>query len=220
MFNFSKKLILFSAWKEFFISSSVILFCLFLFSFFPAQDFFQKIFREVFFFLFVPVLYIKFVLKKDLADFGNNFSFQKTGLLWTGSSVFCLALFLGLLIKFTSFSENYFLSQTLRENFWAFLFYELLAFNFFFFLQEFFFKGFVLFTLAEKFKGWSISIVFSLYALILLLENDFSWQMTPLILYMFGGSVIAYKNKSFWLSYLVGLIFIILLDSFLIYIAK
>jgi hypothetical protein len=42
MFNFSKKLILFSAWKEFFISSSVILFCLFLFSFFPAQDFFQK----------------------------------------------------------------------------------------------------------------------------------------------------------------------------------
>jgi hypothetical protein len=220
MLNLPQKLNRLLPWKEFLISSGVILLCLFLFFFFPAQDFFQKIFREIFFFLLVPVLYIKFVLKKDLADFGWNFSCQRTGIYWTAGIIFSLTLVLGILIKFTAFSESYFLSRTIRENFWAFLFYELVAFNFLFFLQEFFFKGFVLFTLAKKFKGWSVGIVFSLYALILLLENDFSWQMTPLILYMLGGSLIAYKNKSFWLSYLVGLIFIILLDSFLIYISK
>jgi hypothetical protein len=215
-----EKLHIFSAWKEFVASFLVILLCLVFSSFFPAEDYFQKLLRALVFLLIIPILYIRLVLKRDLYSFGCNFSLKKSGIFWAiGIFLFTTTAFI-LLANFTNFRENYFIAEEIRHNFTSFLFYELVVFNFFFLLNEFFFKGFVLFSFSEKLKDWSIWAATATYCLSLLASGNFSWQTAPLIAYSLGGTIISYKNNSFWLSYLTGFVSIILLDSLLIYISK
>ncbi len=210
----------FSEWKELITSSSVALICLILFLNFPVKGAFQEICKELFFFFVIPVFYIKIVLRKNLKDFGFRLPQKRNDLIW-GIAIFCILAIAGVcLSKIPGFNKNYTIPYGFSENFWFFLLYELVFFNLLFLLQEIFFKGFVLFSFSEKFKSWSILITMTVYCVVLLIEKDFGWQMAPLILFSLGGSIIAYKSKSLWFSYLIGMIFVISLDSFLIYISK
>jgi membrane protease YdiL (CAAX protease family) len=208
------------SWEELSVNSLVILACLILFLKLPATSSFQEISKEVFFLVIVPILYIKLILKRSLESFGFSLPKGKVNFFWAGGTlIFSLIIFF-FLIKFTGFKANYHIARTIQNNFGAFLFYELLTFNFLFLLQEIFFKGFVLFSFSPKFKSWSILITAAIYCLALFSENYFVWQAAPLILFSFLGTWLVYKNNSFWLAYAVGLISIISLDSFLIFISK
>jgi len=208
------------AWKENLVTLAVILICLGLFLVFPTAGGFQKITSALFFLFIVPVLYIKLILKKDLRSFGFSFGNYRAGIFWG-----LLALAISLLsayglIKFTNFTQASVLPPAVIQNFWMFVFYELVLVNIVFFLQEFFFKGFVLFSFTEKLGPWSILISFVLFSALSLLEESFSAAIAPSIIFSLTSGVVAYKGRSFLYSYAAGMIFSLILSSYLIYLLK
>lgn len=207
-------------WKEEFVGFIIFLLCLALTLFFPASGSLQE-FSNVFFFLFLlPFLYIRFVLKKDLRDFGFNLRNKKSGFLWAGAMLGVSLLIIFILVRFFEFQNHYFLPAYIATNFGAFLFYELVLVNFIFFLQEFFFKGFFLFTLEKKLGLISFFIQAVLFTIFIILAQSFAWQIAPLVILSLTGGIVAYKSKSFIYAYLMGLVFLITLDSYIIYLFK
>lgn len=216
----TKKLQFISVWKTELISSVVVAICLFLVYLFPVQNVFQNSTRSLFFLAILPVLYIKFILKKDLADYGFNLENKKTGFLWALGMFAVSFLLIFLLIRFKNFDKIYLIPAYLANNFGLFLFYELALVNFLLFINEFFFKGFLLFTLAQKIGLWSVLIQALVYILFILAVGDLAWQIAPMLILSITGGIATYKSKSFVYSYLMSLAFLIILDSYIIYIFK
>ncbi len=207
------------SYKETLVTSAVILTCLFLSILFQADNTLQSISRSIFFLIILPVLYIKFILKNDLADWGWNLENKKEGAVLASISL-CLALIIFyLLIRWAGFSSHYHVNTLIQYNFWLFLLYELFFLNIFFFAQEFFFKGFVL-SAFRQFSFWTILIQSGLYFALFILSKTFSWQTSPFMFISLVGGLIAYKTRSFFYSYIFGLSFIIILDAYIIHLVK
>lgn len=208
------------AWKELLISSIVIFVCLGLFLEFPANDYFQKACKYLFFLFLVPIIYIKAILKKNLSEFGFNLPLKKTDFFWAAGVLIVFSALCFSAIKFTDLELHYRLSASIQNNFSSFLFYELIAFNFLFLIQEFFFKGFVLYSFSSKIRYLAIALTFILYYLALFFQKMTLWQMFPLLILAFLSLILVYKTRSVLLSYFVGLVSMILFESFLIFILK
>lgn len=207
-------------WREMLVNLLVALACLILFLKIPADNFFQETCKGLAFLVVVPLFYIKVILKKKLQEFGFGCPNKKSDFLWAGGVLLAYLVIFFLLFRFTDFKGNYHIARVIQNSFGAFLFFELITFNFLFLSQEIFFKGFVLHSFSQKFKLWSILITALLYCFVLFIEKSFIWQMAPLIIFSFIGSWLVYKNRSIWLAYAIGLLSVILLDSFLIFISK
>ncbi len=211
---------IFSAWNREIITSLVIVLCLVLFILFPVAGAAQNFTRSIFFLVVVPILYIKFILRKSLTDFGFSLKNKKEGLYWGGGMLLVSLLAAFLLIKFTGFKNNYAIPAYALNNFWLFLAYELIFVNIFFVLQEFFFKGFILFSFFERAGWWSVAISSGIFLLVLAFTGSFVWQLVPMIILSITGSIVAYKSRSWIYSYLMGLLFLLLTDAYLISIIK
>lgn len=209
-----------SLWKTELISSVVILACLLLVVFFPTQGVLQNFSASLFFFFLLPTLYIKFILKKDLRAFGFNLQNPKTGFSWALGMLIVSALIIFILIHFFNFEKKYLMPAYLAQNFGIFLFYELVLVNFILFIQEFFFKGFVLFLFSEKLGFLAAILQALIFTLFLLFASDLNWKLAPFIILSFTGGIVAHKSRSFLYSYLMSLFFLIILDAYIIYLFK
>lgn len=205
--------------KELLVTSIVIVLCLALSISFPTYTAFQSISKNIFFLVILPALYIKLILKDNLIEWGWNLKNRKEGLILASLNFFSGLLIFYLFANFTTFSTRYSISPIIRNSFGFFLLYELVFFNIFFFTQEFFFKGFVLFSF-RQFRHWSIFIQSSVYFILLLFSKGHILQLAPFIFLSFSGGLITYKTRSFWYSYISGLLFIIILDACLIHLVK
>jgi membrane protease YdiL (CAAX protease family) len=205
-------------WKEEIIGLAVFLTCILLVIFFPTNGHLQQFSSVFFFFFVVPFLYIKFILKKNVRDFGFNLENKKTGFLWAAAMLGVTLLIFFILIK--TFNFHTFYSTYLGSNFFAFLFYQLVLVNFILFMQEFFFKGFLLFSLENKLGIFAFLIQAIVFISFLGLTTSFSWQMAPMAILSLTGGFVAYKSKSFVYSYLMSLVFLIILDTYIIYLFK
>jgi membrane protease YdiL (CAAX protease family) len=206
--------------QELLASCLIVFVCLGLFLIFPANDFFQKSCKYLFFLFLVPIIYIKMILKRNLFEFGFILPRKKSDFFWAIGVLFAFLIFCFCLVEFTNFKNHYHLFGSIRNNFSDFLLYELLFFNFLLLIQEFFFKGFLLFSFSQKIYSWSIVLTFLAFYLTLFFQKITHWQMLPLLFLFFFGAWLTYKTKSLWLSYLTSLIAMILFESFLIFILK
>lgn len=206
--------------NELLVTSAFILLCLALFLFFPSQGAFQGLSKGLFFLVVIPALYIKFILKKTLSSFGLNTENMVSGIIW-GFPMFLVLFFLFYsLIEFTGFRNGYVLPDYVIHNFWLFLVYELIFVNFLFFLYSCFFQGFILFYFYHKLSYWVIPLQTALFSLLLFLNGGINWQSSPFMIFSLAGGLITYKTKSFVYAYISGIIFSIILDSYLIYTLK
>ena len=210
--------------KEIIVSGAVAAICSILAIFFPENNFLQSLTKGLFFFFLIPVLYIKFVLKKEMSDFGLNVRQIRTGVAWGLSMLLLGSVLMYLVISYTDFFNHYAVSLSVVGNFWIFIFYNLVILNIFLFFQEYFFRGFVLNVFSPKFFAWSILIETVLYAAVFLTESLMSgksfWTSVPFIILSLTGGVTAYKSKSMVYSWISGVIFLLLLNSYLIHIIK
>ncbi|HFC01266.1 MAG TPA: hypothetical protein ENJ53_10720, partial [Phaeodactylibacter sp.] len=100
---------------EVFITFSIVLLSMLLFAIFPYRGLFQEVMVSLIFLLVVPCLFVKFVLKKKGQDFGlrlpdkNN---QIGTLVAMGISFLIVVSVMYLIIKYTSFREQYFLGKS------------------------------------------------------------------------------------------------------------
>lgn len=216
----NKKLQFISAWKTELVSSAIVVLCLALVYLFPTSGALQNITKNLFFLILLPGLYIKFILKKDLSDYGFNLQNKKIGLWWALGMLAASFLAILLLLRFYHFENNYLIPAYIANNFWIFIFYELVLVNLLLFINEFFFKGFLLFTFSEKLGIWTILIQFLVYVLFLLSAGSLNWQLTPMILISLLGGIVTYKSRSFLYSYAASLLFLLFLDAYVIYIFK
>ena len=210
--------------KEFLTNLIVIAVCFWLFIFFPNSNVFQKLTSFLFFLFVIPTLYIKLILKKRVADFGLNIQHKKEGFIW-GTLMLIVSLVLAyLLIHFTPFLSNYPIPALFVHYFWIFFLSLLTITSLLLFFQEYFFRGFVLFTFSKKTSFWSILIQATLYlSIVLFLQGNIKqnlWNLAPMIILSFTGGVTAYKSRSMVYSYASGLLFLIIFNSYLIHLIK
>jgi membrane protease YdiL (CAAX protease family) len=189
--------------------------CLLLYSLFPTGNAIQKFFSNVAFFLAVPILYVKIILKKDLKNFGLQVGNWKQGLIWSILSLIVLFLLLYLANAYTGFSTQKDYIMGLAQSFWIYLAYEAILIPFLF-IYEFFFRGFVMFGISKRMQGWAIITQAVFFLIFFFLGGNFNWSnFYFLILTVFSG-IIAYKSRSILYSFATGIIFICLADAYLI----
>ncbi len=206
--------------QEMLVSFGVALFCFFSSSFFPTQNTAQLITKSLFFLVLLPSLYIKIILKKNLADFGWNLRNKKTTVYWCSSITIGTLFLFYLMIKFTQFMPGYTIETYLKNSFWLFLVYELIITNFRVFVFSYFFQGFILSIFQEKLGSLAIAIQAGLFFALFFLTNTISWQTAPFILLSITAGFLAYKTKSFFYSYFMSIFVIIILDTYIIYLTK
>lgn len=205
--------------RELLIDSFLLFSCLILSVIFPVDNssLIQLIIRNIFFLVILPALYIKIVLKKNLSDFGLNIRDKKTGLFFGAILFIILIILYYFLFSYTSLQKKYALPSNTIGQFSFFVLYELLLMNILLFSQEFFYRGFMLSTLSRKFGYWSILIQSAVFILFSSLSSGFFWQFSAPIALSVTNGFLAYKSKSFIFPYLSGLLFIITVNSYIIY---
>ncbi len=206
--------------RETVITSLLMLGCILLVIFFPADNIAQMITKNIFFLVILPVLYIKYILKKTLSDYGLNLKNAKDGILWSISMLVILLVISFVLIKKFNFSEKYVLNELVVVNFWAFIFYEMVFINILLFVEECFFRGFMLFTFERKIGFWSIFLQ-AVVSIILISASEGSfYQSLPGMMTAVTSGIIAAKSRSFFFSYLTAILFSIIFNSYIIHTIK
>jgi membrane protease YdiL (CAAX protease family) len=203
--------------KEIAITFCIIVFCLLLSFFFPINNSAQLLTRNIFFLVLFPILYYKIILKKNLSDFGLNLDNKKNGIFWGATMSLVNLVIFYLLYTYTAFGKNYLLPNYIVHNFWPFFFYELILVNIFVFIQEFFYRGFVLLYFSKKIGCLAIFLQLIIFVLFLLPTGNSFWQMTPTLVISLTSGIIVYRSKSFLYSWASALLSLIILDSFIIY---
>lgn len=206
--------------KELIVTSGVIVLCLVLFAIFPREGVFQEIIANLTFLLVIPILYIKIILKKKLGNFGLQTGDKKKGIIWAVLSLGISLLIFYIVYNYTDFPKYYRLPQEIMNNFWLFVFFEVLLIGSLTVLYEFFFRGFVMFNFTEKFGYWAIAIQFLLFILFFLATGNLGWSVIPGIIIAPFAGVAAYKGRSLIYSFAVSLFFIIILDALIIGLSK
>jgi membrane protease YdiL (CAAX protease family) len=202
--------------KEFIITMIVAVICLVLIGVFPYEDSFQGIIIAASFFLIVPWIYTKIVLKESMKKYGFEGGKEKSGIFWSSFSLAIFLLITILAYKKPIFIENYQLPGGIFENFWAFVGYEIFLVGFFLFLYEFFFHGWLLGFLEKYFGVISVFIQSLIFLIFLFLTDNLNWSFFPYIMINIFGGWTTYKSNSIWFSFVSGWIFIIFLDAFFI----
>lgn len=203
-------------WKKEIVTFIVAFLCLLLAVTFPTTGDFQLLSRIVFFLVVLPILYIKFILKKNVGDFGLNLSDNRTGFIWAFIMLMASFLITLGLFYFFHLENKYIIPTYVINNFWVFVFYEMVVMNFIIFVFEFFFRGFLQTVLEKKIGIWAPLAQCGIFLGFLFLTQKLAWQYAPLIILSLTGGVVAYKSKSFVYSYLMGLIFTIAVDLYII----
>lgn len=199
--------------KEVITTCAIIILCLILFIAFPTRGDFQKIASNITFLIFLPILYIKMILKKKLSDFGLQIGDYKRGLLWGILSLCFVAAFIFVASKFKETSKDYHDLFYTRAYFILFIVREL-ALGITFILLDFFFRGFVMLYFASilKEKFLSIGIQFALFTFFILLTAKLNWVSGSYIFLSIFAGIIAYKSRSILYSSLFLWISIIVIE--------
>ncbi len=206
--------------KEFVITTTVAIICLFLVGTFPRKDGFQLFILGIFFFLIIPWLYIRMILGESIRDYGIQLGEKAKGFFWMIFSFIFFFLVIYSSCRYFDFLNNYVLLKIVRENFWVFVGYEFFLVGFFLFLYEFFFHGWLIGFLKRYLGIFSVLVQFIVFIVFLVLTNNFSWNFFPYMIINLLGGWIVYKSQSIWYSFAFGWVAIILLDTVFLKIMK
>ncbi len=177
---------------------------------------FQNLVVSVAFFLVIPFLYSKIVLKESLKNMG-----WQGGSWWAGMLVSLLSVAVGLCIiflltRFTVFADQYRLPERVEREFFWFMFYELLPVAFTALLYEVFFRGLIELLWLRHLGFLSVVVQAGIFFFLFFLAGDLSWQRLPVLLFSPLAGIVAYYSRSLWWSWGASWSFFFLTDVFLL----
>jgi membrane protease YdiL (CAAX protease family) len=205
--------------RRFIVTGLVVIFSMVFSELFTQSDrlspVLQSFIVSIVFFLVIPVLYSKIVLKESLKNIGWQKGDASLGIL-TGiaSVVLAVVIVIGLAFTFPSFREQYIFPAIVEKSFVWFILYELVLVAFVAFIYEVFFRGFMQLLWLREWGVWSIGIQFALFLGLLFFDNSVSWQMAPFIIFCPLAGFIAYRSQSIWYSFAFSWLFLFLTDIF------
>lgn len=206
--------------KKFITTGLLVLFSVLFLGYFTQADkvnpIFQTFLVSIAFFLVVPILYCKMVLKEPLTSIG----WQRGNIFWgVFLSIVLVALGLAAIIALTyltSFREHFFLPLAVRSNFLAFVLYEALLVPFTILLYEFFFRGFIQRLWLGSVGIVAVLIQVGFFVGLLYLAGDLSWQRVPALIFAPLSGLIVYYSGSLWYSWAASFLFFFLTDVFIL----
>lgn len=206
--------------REFFFTSVFFLLCLLFYVLFPFHGSIQGYTKSFFFLVVLPAFYVRIIMRRHLGEFGFAFETNKKNVLYF-FAVLTFSFFIILFFKtIPIFNFSYFLPSGVISNFISFLIYELVFINIPLLFFSIFFHGFLLFHLKKISLQWSFLLQGMFYAIILVLSYGFKWQIAPGVVSAFLGGYLAQKNNSWIYSYAYSLIYILVLDGYMIHTFK
>lgn len=183
------------------------------FKFFPTDGRFQSVVTLFVFFVLIPFIYNKFILKQPLSFLGLRIGNFKKGLILSGIALVLSLIIFYIIFNYSGFVDKYRLSPKVMNNFSYFIYYEViivLALNF---VYEFFFRGFLLFNSAGVLKYGSIFLQWFVFLALIIFNVQFDWNMLPYVVFFPFAGWIAYESKSIFYSLVTQTILILIIDS-------
>lgn len=205
--------------QRFIVTGLLVLFSLGFLGFFTESDKLSPVFQifivSTVFFLVIPVLYSKIVLKESLKNIGWQRGNVAAGIL-TGiiSVALAGAAVVGLALTFPEFRVQYVFPVLVETSFVWFMLYELVLVTLTALLYEVFFRGLVQLSWLRGFGMRAVLIQAALFFGLFFLSQAISWQMAPLLIFCPLAGFIAYRSQSIWYSFLASWIFLFLTDVF------
>ena len=184
-----------------------------------ATDTVQRMIQfAVFFFLtlLIPVLYVVFVMKKNLSDFG-----LKTGNLKIGLKLLTLIPVLVVPIiyfaaKMPDIQGEYPLAKSLLTDKTQLLVYEFAYVLLYYLAWEFYFRGFLLFGLKDRFGVVNAILIQTISSCLIHIGKPEGEIIGSILIGIIFG-VIAIKTRSIWYVFLIHASIGVFLDLFIIY---
>ncbi|HLG33475.1 MAG TPA: CPBP family intramembrane glutamic endopeptidase [Bacteroidia bacterium] len=167
-------------------------------------------------FLF-PVFYAKYIWKKPLKDFGMEAGDFRWGLLFALISIPVIVLPFSYAGSFQpTVQAEYPLSKTLLAHHELLPIYVISYSLFYYIAWEFFFRGFLLFGLAEKFGGVNAILIQTISSCLVHIDKPAVEIIGSIPVGILFG-IVALRTKSFWYVFLVHAAIGISTDLFIIF---
>ncbi len=185
---------------------------------FPAKTAGEVFWLNFILFLVFPLLVIRFFLKENFKNLGLTAGKIKAGLIMSALGTIVFSLLLYFLILKLGLRSKFGFYFPIAENFWLFLWFELILVSGILFFREFFFRGFIQLGLEKKFGFYGIALQSLLYSS---LSIKSSWMEILLIfaLSIFAG-ITTQRSRSIFYSYFVLWITSVVGDIIIINIIK
>jgi len=206
--------------KEFSIVLFFIIVLLIVYGIFPVKNVFQQIIVMATFFGVIPIIFNKFILKKELSDVGFKLGDWKQGLIWGGISIVMVGAFFLSIIYFFNFLKYYTIPFSIIHNYKNFLFYEFVLVIPVIFIYDFFFRGFIMLTLQNKLAYWAIIAQILIFLILIAATKSFAWALTPYLISAPLAGVVVYKSRSIFYSTVFQFIILLILDANVVRLVK
>jgi len=183
-------------------------------------DFFASVWQFfVFFFLMLvlPLMYIKFRMKKKIKDFGFGLGDRKFGFRLV---LIVIPLIILPIMYFASGMEDlqneYPLSKAIIKRHDLIFIYEILYIILYYITWEFYFRGFLLFGLKNKFGATAAILIQTISSCLIHLGKPEGEIIGSIIIGILFG-YIALRTKSIWYVFLMHAAIGVLIDLFIIF---
>ncbi len=164
----------------------------------------------------LPLLYMKFGMKQPLRDFGWGLGDIKYGLKWLISIPVIVVPVIYLASKMPGMRVEYPLAKSLLTNQSHFVFYEIIYILFYYMAWEFFFRGFLLFGLKDRFGAVNAILIETISSTLVHIDKPEGEIIGAIVVGILFG-MIALRSKSIWYVFLIHASIGVILDYFIIF---
>ncbi len=185
----------------------------------PDGDLYARAWQFVVFFVLmfmVPVAYIKLVMKRPLSDFGFGLGDIKWGSKWLITIPVLVVPLIYISAKMPDVRAEYPLAKSLLTDQSHLLVYELGYIVFYYIAWEFFFRGFLLFGLKERFGAVNAILIQTISSCLVHIDKPEGEIIGSIFIGILFG-MIALRSRSIWWVFLLHISIGVLTDLFIIY---
>ncbi len=185
----------------------------------PDGDLYARGWQFMVFFVLmfvVPVLYIKLVMKRPLSDFGFDLGDIRWGAKWLIAIPVLIVPLIYISSKMPDVRAEYPLAKSLLSDQNHLLVYELGYIIFYYIAWEFFFRGFLLFGLKERFGAVNAILIQTISSCLVHIDKPEGEIIGSIFIGILFG-MIALRSRSIWWVFLLHISIGVLTDLFIIY---
>ncbi len=164
----------------------------------------------------IPALTVKFWFKRPLTDFGMGIGNYKEGLKWLVTIPLVVAPIIYLSSKMPDVRLEYPMAKSLLNDTSNLLLYESAYVLLYYTAWEFFFRGFLLFGLRERFGDFNAILIQTISSCLVHIGKPEGEIIGSIIVGIIFG-VVALRTRSIWYVFLIHAAIGVLTDIFIIY---
>lgn len=185
----------------------------------PNGDLYAHAWQFIVFFMLmfiIPTTYVKLVMKRPLSDFGFGLGDIKWGSKWLITIPILVIPLIYISSKMPDIRLEYPLAKSLLTDQTHLFAYELVYIIFYYIAWEFFFRGFLLFGLKERFGAANAILIQTISSCLVHIDKPEGEIIGSIFIGILFG-MIALRSRSIWWVFLLHISIGVFTDLFIIY---